>query len=154
MPIEIMPKLDFCEQMKEVCRSTARASLALLLPVIILCAIYGGIATPTEAACVAIFYVIPVSMFIYKTLGPKQLADAFVKGATTTVVLIIMFFFVMINTRIMTMEQLPQEMANCIITISPNKYVILLIVNLFLLGIGMVMDDIRERSSPPRYSSR
>jgi tripartite ATP-independent transporter DctM subunit len=142
MPIEVTPKLDFGDQMKEVGQSTARASLALLLPIIILGGIYGGITTPTEAACVAIFYVIPVSMFIYKTLGPKQLADAFVKGATTTGVLIIMFFFVMINTRIMTMEQLPQEMATWIMTISPNKYVILLMVNLFLLGIGMVMDDI------------
>lgn len=142
MPIKVLPKLEFGEQFREISRSTASASFALLLPVIILGTIYGGITTPTEAACVSIFYVIPVSMLIYKTLGPKQLADAFVKGATTTGVLIIMFFFVMINTRIMTMEQLPQEMANWIMQVSPNKYVILLLVNIFLLGIGMVMDDI------------
>ena len=142
MPVKIQPKLEFGDQLREVGRSTLGASLALLLPVIILGGIYGGIATPTEAACVSIFYVIPVSMFIYKTLGPKQLGDAFIKAATTTGVLIIMFFFVMINTRIMTMEQLPQEMANWIMEVSPNKYVILLLVNIFLLGIGMVMDDI------------
>jgi tripartite ATP-independent transporter DctM subunit len=142
MPLTMQPKLEFGEQMKEISQSTARASLALLLPVIILGGIYGGIATPTEAACVSIFYVIPVSMFIYKTLGPKQLGEAFIKAATTTGVLIIMFFFVMINTRIMTMEQLPQLMANWIMEVSPNKFVILLMVNIFLLGIGMVMDDI------------
>lgn len=142
MDIQIQPKVDFSERLGEIRRSTAQASLALLLPIIILGGIYGGIATPTEAACVSVFYVIPVSVFIYKTLGPKQLGEAFVKAATTTGVLIIMFFFVMINTRIMTMEQLPQEMANWIMQISPNKYVILLLINLFLLGIGMVMDDI------------
>lgn len=142
MPIKTMPKLDFKEQMSEMRKSTTRASLALLLPIIILGGIYGGITTPTEAACISIFYVIPVSIFIYKTLGPKELGRAFVSSATTTGVLIIMFFFVMINTRIMTMEQLPQEMANWIMTVSPNKYVLLLMVNLFLLGIGMVMDDI------------
>lgn len=142
MPLKIQPKLDFGDQFKEIRQSTARASLALLLPIIILGGIYGGIATPTEAACVSVFYVIPVSVFIYKTLGPRQLGEAFVKAATTTGVLIIMFFFVMINTRIMTMEQLPQEMATWIMEVSPNKFTILLLVNIFLLGIGMVMDDI------------
>jgi C4-dicarboxylate transporter, DctM subunit len=142
MPVKTMPKLQFRDQLVEIRRSTARASLALLLPILILGGIYGGIATPTEAACISIFYVIPVSMFIYKTLGLRELGKAFVSGATTTGVLILMFFFVMINTRIMTMEQLPQEMATWIMTISPNKYVILLLVNLFLLGIGMIMDDI------------
>jgi TRAP-type C4-dicarboxylate transport system permease large subunit len=81
-------------------------------------------------------------MLVYRSLGLRGLQEAIVKGATTTGVLVIMFFFVMINTRIMTMEQIPQEMANWIMTVSPNKYVILLMVNIFLLGIGMIMDDI------------
>jgi TRAP-type C4-dicarboxylate transport system permease large subunit len=81
-------------------------------------------------------------MFVYKSLTVKQLGRSFVSAATTTGVLIIMFFFVMINTRIMTVEQLPQEMATWIMEVSPNKYVTLLMVNIFLLGIGMVMDDI------------
>lgn len=142
MPIEILPKLGFKEQIEKVTRSTIRASLALLLPILILGTIYGGIATPTEAACVSVFYVIPVSLFIYKTLGLKGLKEALVSGATTTGVLIIMFFFVMINTRIMTVEQLPQEMAGWIMEVSPNKFVTLLMVNIFLLIIGMIMDDI------------
>ena len=142
MPIKMMPRISFGEQMREIGRSTASASLALLLPILLLGAIYGGIATPTEAACVALFYVVPVSMFAYKTLSLKELANSVVSGATTTGVLIIMFFFVMINTRIMTMEQLPQEMADWVMTVSPNKFVILLMVNVFLLIIGMIMDDI------------
>lgn len=142
MPIKVMPSISFKQQIKEMGKATSRASLALLLPVLLLGAIYGGIATPTEAACVSVFYVIPVSMFAYKTLDRKALVESIVAGATTTGVLIIMFFFVMINTRIMTLEQLPQEMAELIMTISPNKYVILLMVNIFLLVIGMIMDDI------------
>ncbi len=142
MSIEVLPKLDLKAQLEAISKSTLRAGPALLLPILILGTIYGGIATPTEAACVSVFYVIPVSMLVYKTLGWKGLADAIVKGSTTTGVLIIMFFFVMINTRIMTIEQLPQEMANWIMEVSPNKYVVLLMVNIFLLGIGMIMDDI------------
>jgi len=81
-------------------------------------------------------------MFVFKTLDLRGLGQSIVSGATTTGVLVIMFFFVMINTRIMTMEQLPQEMAEWIMTVSPNKYVTLPMVNIFLLGIGMIMDDI------------
>ena len=142
MPVKTMPKVELKEQLAMIGRSTKSASLALLLPVIILGGIYGGIATPTEAACVSVFYVVPVSMFIYKGLSVKGLGQSIISAATTTGVLIIMFFFVMINTRIMTVEQLPQEMAAWIMEVSPNKYVTLLMVNIFLLGIGMVMDDI------------
>jgi len=142
MPVKVLPPAGFNQQLREMGIATKRAGLALLLPVLLLGAIYGGIATPTEAACVSVFYVIPVSMFVFKTLDLRGLGQSIVSGATTTGVLVIMFFFVMINTRIMTMEQLPQEMAEWIMTVSPNKYVTLLMVNIFLLGIGMIMDDI------------
>jgi C4-dicarboxylate transporter DctM subunit len=142
MSIQVLTGMALKEQLRTIAKSSLQASPALLLPILILGTIYGGIATPTEAACVSVFYVVPVSMIVYKTLGWKGLSRAIVHGATTTGVLIIMFFFVMINTRIMTVEQLPQEMANWIMQISPNKYVVLLMVNLFLLVIGMIMDDI------------
>jgi len=142
MPLKLLPKATASEQIREIGRSTWKATLALLLPLIILGGIYGGIATPTESACVSVLYVIPVSMFVYKALTLRKLGQAFVSAATTTGVLIIMLFFVMINTRIMTMEQIPQEMAARIMEISSNKYVILLLVNIFLLVIGMIMDDI------------
>lgn len=142
MPLKLLPNVAIGDQIKDIARSTKKATFALLLPIIILGGIYGGIATPTESACVSVLYVIPVSMFIYKALSLKNLGRAFVSSATTTGVLIIMLFFVMINTRIMTMEQIPQEMAAWIMEISTNKYVILLLVNIFLLIIGMIMDDI------------
>ena len=142
MPLKLMPKTDLGTQLRQAGRSFWKAGLALLLPMIILGGIYGGIATPTESACVSVLYVIPVSMFVYKTLTLKKLGDALVSAATTTGVLIIMLFFVMINTRIMTMEQIPQEMSSWILQISSNKYLILMMVNVFLLIIGMIMDDI------------
>lgn len=142
MPLKLMPKTDIGDQLRQVGISTYKATFALLLPLIILGGIYGGIATPTESACVSVLYVIPVSMFIYKSLTLKSLGRALVSAATTTGVLIIMLFFVMINTRIMTMEQIPQEMSSWILEISTNRFVILLMINIFLLVIGMIMDDI------------
>ncbi|MEJ2669919.1 MAG: TRAP transporter large permease subunit [Gammaproteobacteria bacterium] len=64
MPVQVMPRLELKEQINQITRSTMRASLALLLPIIILGTIYGGITTPTEAACISVFYVIPVSMLV------------------------------------------------------------------------------------------
>ena len=142
MPLKLMPAADITTQLKEIARSTSRAGMALLLPVIILGGIYGGIATPTESACLSVIYVIVVSMFVYRSLSFMSLGQSFVSAATTTGVLVIMLFFVMINTRIMTMEQLPQEMAAWILEISSNKMIILLLVNIFLLFVGMIMDDI------------
>ncbi len=142
MSLKLMEKTDLSTQIRDIVKSTGKAGWALLLPVIILGGIYGGIATPTESACLAVLYVIPVSVYVYKSLSWVRLRKSFVSAATTTGVLIIMLFFVMINTRIMTMEQLPQEMAKWILTVSDNKIVILLLVNIFLLAVGMIMDDI------------
>ena len=52
-----------------------------------------------------------------------------------------MLIFVMINVRILTLEQLPQEIASFLLSLSSNKYVLLLLINVFLLMIGMIMDD-------------
>jgi tripartite ATP-independent transporter DctM subunit len=142
MPLKVFPPVSFKKQIKDIGKSTLKASGALLLPVLILGGIYGGVATPTEAACVSVLYILPISLFVYKSLTLKKLGGAFITAGTTTGVLVIMLFFVMINTRILTMEQIPQQMASMIMEFSSNKYVILLMANLFLLLIGMIMDDI------------
>ena len=138
----LRPKLGFTEQTKVVGKATYSSALALLLPVIVLGGVYGGITTPTESACIAVLYVIPISLFIYKALTVRDLGRAFISTATTTGVLVIMLFFIMITSRILTLELIPQQMASALIALSPNKYVILVMVNVFLLLIGMLMDDI------------
>jgi len=138
----IRPGLGFKEETKQIGRATYHGSFALLLPVIILGGVYGGIFTPTESACIGVLYVIPVSYFILKQLTLKGLGRSFISTATTTGVLVIMLFFVMITSRILTLEQIPQQMATWLIAVSPNKYVILIMTNVFLLIIGMLMDDV------------
>jgi len=142
MPLKVRDRSCFSETIREIRSSTYRAGWSLLLPVILLGGIYGGIATPTEIACVAVLYVITISMLVYRSLTFSEVVKSLISSATTTGVLIIMVFFVMIMTRILTMEQIPQEMASWVITISSNKYIILLMVNIFLLCIGMLMDDL------------
>lgn len=121
---------------------SAKASPALMMPVIILGGIYGGIMTPTEAAAVAVLYAIPVAMFIYRGLKAKNLLSCFIESATTTGVIMVMMFAVMILSRLYIMENLPDQIMGVLTSISENKFVLLLMINAFMLIMGMLMDDV------------
>ena len=126
----------------EVFHTGWRAFPALLMPVLILGTIYGGVATPTEAAAVAVIYAIPVGFFIYRGLTKRTFANALIESSTTIGAVMVMLFFAMIMGRMMVMENVPQAVANFLLSISENKYIILLLVNVLLFLSGMFMDDI------------
>ncbi len=63
-------------------------------------------------------------------------------AATTSGVIVLMLFFVTILGRLYTMQQVPMKIANFLLGTSDNKYVILIMVNIFLVIIGMLMDDL------------
>lgn len=111
------------------------------MPVIILGGIYGGITTPTESAALAVFYAILVGFLIHRELTPKVLGGALVSSSTTTGVCVLMLFFVSILAKIYTMQRIPQQLADFMMSISDNRIVLLLLVNGFLIIIGMMMDD-------------
>lgn len=140
--IETSEKLDSTAWRKEFSKRTYYAIPALLMPVLILGGIYGGLVTPTEAAAVAVLYSIPIGMFVYKGMNRKDLFSVLVNTATTTGVIMVMLFTVMILCRIYIMEDVPGMLMNMITSISDNKYIIMLMINLFLLIMGMLMDDV------------
>lgn len=123
--------------------STGWAALpALLVPIIILGGIYGGYFTPTEAAAIAVIYAIPVGMFFYKELDLRALAKAMIDAATTTGVIMIILVFSFVASRIFTLERIPQELTGLMLSTLQSKVLILLAVNLFLVLLGMIMDDV------------
>jgi tripartite ATP-independent transporter DctM subunit len=115
---------------------------ALLFPVIVLGGIYGGIFTPTEAAAIGVIYAIPVGMFIYKGLTLKGLYDSLVESAVTTGVIMVMLYSVMMLTRLYVLEDLPSKMLKVFYAISTDPWTVLLMINIFIVLIGMFMDDI------------
>jgi len=141
LPIKVSPPISPKEQVKEFGQATYKGFYALLMPIIVLGGIYGGIFTPTESAGVATLYCIFIGFFIYRTLTFKRLADTTVNSITTTGVVILMVFFVMILSRLYVMENVPQRLVVTLTGITDNKYIILLMVNLFLIIVGMLMDD-------------
>lgn len=142
MDIKVVEHMDRKEWVGNLGRNTRHALPALFMPVIILGGIYSGIMTPTESAAVSVIYAVPVAMFIYKGMNLKGLKDALVDTSTTTGVIMVMFFMVMILSKLLTMEGVPTLIANTLLSITDNKYLILLMVNIFMIIIGMIMDDV------------
>lgn len=126
----------------DVARKTRRAGFALLMPMIILGCIYGGVTTPTEAAAVAVSYAVPVSIFLYRDLSWKGLWAVFWQSGQITGVLLVLVFFAAMFSRMLTMENVPQLILEGFLTVSENPIVLLLLVNIFLIIIGMLMEDV------------
>lgn len=116
--------------------------LALICPVIILGGIYSGKFTPTEAACVSVIYALAVSVFVYKTMGTKEIILAFRETVQSLVSMVFVAAAATVFGRILTLMQVPQLVANAMTATFHSKVVLLLLVNLFLLVVGMLMDAV------------
>lgn len=127
---------------KDVLKAFNAAKLALLIPVIILGGIYAGLFSPTESAAVAAVYALIVGVFIYKEINLKELYKAFSSAALTSATTVIIIGFSISFAYLMTRERIPVIIADFIVSISENPIIILLIINLFLLIVGMFIDTI------------
>jgi tripartite ATP-independent transporter DctM subunit len=123
-------------------RSFLRASLALLTPIIILGAILIGFATPTEAAVLAVLYALILGPFIYKESSLGDILGAMGQVARGIGMIAFLSCSAFLFGWILTYEKIPQDFANFLISITSNKYVILLIINVMLLVVGCFMDTI------------
>lgn len=126
---------------KTLGKRTVRAIPAMIAPVIILGGIYGGFLTPTEAAAVSVIYTIPVGIWFYKGLNGKTFRESLIIAGTTAGVIMIMLLSVMMLSRLYIMENVPQMILNAMTSVTDNTVILILMVNLFLIIIGMLMDD-------------
>ncbi|MEG1825591.1 MAG: TRAP transporter large permease, partial [Cloacibacillus sp.] len=113
---------------------------ALMTPVIILGGIYGGVTTPTEAACVSVVYALIVCCFIYKTMDFHDVVETFKEAVCTYAPITFILAGAMAFGRVLTIMQAPQAIAVMITGLVSSKAGVLIVVNIFLLGVGMVID--------------
>lgn len=142
MPLVTPPPVDARQFAREVARRGRRAGMGLVMPVLILGFIYGGVTTPTEAAAVAVLYAIPVSIYLYRDIDWSDLADVIWRAGRTTGVLLLMIFFASMLGRVWTLEDVPQQILESFLAISENPIVLLLMANIFLMIVGMFMEDV------------
>ena len=113
---------------------------ALMVPVIILGGIYGGFVTPTEAAIIACDYAIIISLFVYKEYKVKDIPGIIKGTVETTGTVMLLVACASALGKLLTIEQIPTSLAQALVSISDNKVIILLIINIFLLFVGMFME--------------
>ena len=116
------------------------AKWAILVPVIVLGGIYGGIMTPTEAAAIAAMYGLLIGLFVYKELTLKTLWSSTLESANMSSVIIMLMAMATIFGNIMTLEQIPEQIAKMILGLTQNPIIILLLINVLLLWVGTFME--------------
>ncbi len=113
---------------------------AFLVPVVILGGIYSGFFTPTEAAVVACVFAMIIGLFIYREYKIKDIPSILRRTVLTAGTIMLLVSCASALGRLLTLEKVPVQLAEMLVGISDNKYVILLIINVFLLVVGMFME--------------
>src|SRR5690625_3822408 len=123
-------------------RSALRAFPALCLPLLILGGIYGGIFTPTEAAAIAVILVVFIGFFIYRDLTLPKLYEGLLRSAESAGIFILILLVSFLIGRILVAEGVPQDLTEFVTGLVDSPIAILLLVNLFLVLVGMIIDDV------------
>ena len=135
-----MPAEPF--DLNEVLTALARGGWSAMLPVILLGGIYSGFFSPTEAAAVALVYALFVEIFIHRELKPVDFYHTAVDTAKLLGMLFPIVAVALSLKTILTIEEVPDQLAIWISTITENKIAFLLAVNLLLLVVGFLFDVI------------
>lgn len=119
---------------------TLRSLPSLLTPIILLAGIYTGIMTPTEAGAVAGLYAIAISIFAYKSLKLDDFKKVVIDTVKDTGGVSLMVGAAAVISFIVAKEQIGPMLASFVLEITNNKYMFLIIVNVFILILGMFID--------------
>lgn len=123
----------------EFVRALKPAILPLLLPVIIIGGIRIGVFTATEAGAVAIVYAMLLGV-VYREMHWKDMVQGFKETVCTTSSIMLIVAAAGVFSWVLTKERIPQQLTEWIVATIDNKYVFLLIVNIFLLIVGMFIE--------------
>lgn len=125
---------------KEVLRKFFDAVPSLLLLVVVIGGIIAGVFTATEASAVAVLYTFILSMVVYRQVKASDLPDILIHTVITTAIVMLLIGTSMGMSWVMSYANIPQAFSEALLSISDNKIVILIIINLILLFVGVFMD--------------
>ncbi|MDT4762249.1 TRAP transporter large permease [Sphaerochaeta sp. PS] len=126
--------------MKQVILTLRESIIGLLCPVILIAGIFSGMFTPTEAAVVACLYAIIAGKYLLKTMKWKDVFESFRGAAVASAITLMVIAMANLFGQVLTLERIPSLVADVMLGITRNRFVFLMLVNLFLLFMGMIMD--------------
>lgn len=112
---------------------------SLLLLVVVIGGIVTGVFTATEASGIAVLYCLVLS-FVYRELKVSSLKSIFLSSVGTTAIVMLLIATSMSMSWVMSFENIPQNVSSALLSLSDNKLVILIIINVLLLFVGTFMD--------------
>ncbi|MGN0975876.1 MAG: TRAP transporter large permease [Gemmiger sp.] len=121
---------------------TKDAIWALLMPIILLGGILSGIFTPTEASIVTCVYSLIVGVFVYKEIKLSDVPRIISENMRSCASIIILIGLANVFAFILTNERIPQMVANAILSITTNRILVTLLINIVLLFVGMFMESL------------
>ncbi len=131
---------DAAASFLEILKALKSAFLPLLMPIIMLGGIAIGVFTPTEAAAVAVLYALVISMAVYQSVKWKDLPDIFVETMITTAVVTFIISMTSPFSFLLTIENTGEQIVGLVTAFTENKWVVLFLINLFLLFFGALME--------------
>lgn len=134
--LEVMPRASADERWKAL----REGFWALLLPVIIIGGIRSGAFTPTEAAVVAAVYAILISTIVYREMTFGGFVDVLIQAGRSTAMVMFLVGAAMVAAWLITVAQLPQQLAGMLAPLIDNPRLLMLVIMLLVLAVGMVMD--------------
>lgn len=127
---------------KEFLHAFKESFLPILTPVIIIGGILSGVFTPTEAAVIAAVYAFILSTFIYREMNVRKFLETLKTTVKTSSSVMLIVASASLFGWILAREQLPQLLADTILNITQNPYLILFMINILLLIVGCFMETI------------
>jgi len=125
--------------LREFFKTFFEALPSLFLLVVVIGGIVAGIFTATEASAIAVLYTF-ILAFWYKEISLKDMPEILLNTVGTTAVVMLLVGTSMSMSWVMSFENIPQDVSAALLSISDNKFVVLIIINLILLFVGMFVD--------------
>jgi tripartite ATP-independent transporter DctM subunit len=119
---------------------TLKAAPALFSVVVLLGGIYSGIVTPTEAGALASLYAIIISVFVYRAVGWQDFLQILAATVKTTGILSLLVGPAYVFSYIVAIERIPNVVAEFLLNVTQNKYLLLLLINITFILLGMFVD--------------
>ena len=135
------PRAERWPSWAELWRDFKPALPAILAPVILIAGMLAGFFTPTEIAAVTVAYALLVSALFYRELTVKGLLEAAFETIGTSAGILLIVAVAALFGWILSVEAVPQQLTQAMLSISTNPHVLLFMVNLLLLVVGMFLDS-------------
>ncbi|MEZ5480510.1 MAG: TRAP transporter large permease, partial [Thiolinea sp.] len=126
----------------ELLRSFGGALWSIAMTGLIIGGLLTGLATPTETAVIASVYALLVGLFIYRELPLKAIPKIIIDSAVSSAAILALVGFANVFGWILVSEKIPQSIASAVLSVTDNKYLVILLINLLLLFVGMFMETI------------